>query len=112
MVNKKMVFHEQYDRGVSCLAGETVEGIWAGGKITWPLDFLLKMKDEKGVPYACKSTTLECMGILIPFVQFPREIQGRHVVFRIDNMAVALYRDGYPCTRLKLDFTFYPKLSL
>jgi len=96
MVKKKMVFHEQYDRGVSCLAGATVEEIWAGGKITWPLDFLLDMKDEKGVPYACKSTTLECMGMLIPFVKFPKEVQGRHVVFRIDNMAVAQgWETGY-----------------
>ena len=46
------------------------------------------MKDEKGCSYGCKSTTLEAVGILLPFVSCPEKVKGKNVVFMIDNMAV------------------------
>ena len=88
MKNKEMVFHKQENRGVACVGGENIAQIWVGGKITWPEKLITEMRDEKGVPYGCKSTFLESVGLLIPFLLCPEELQGRNILFKIDNRAV------------------------
>jgi len=88
MINKEKVYKDQTGRGVCCLGGENTEDIWMGGKITWPEGLLTRTKDEKGVDFGSKSTTLEAMGLLIPFLLKPEAIAGRHVLFKIDNIAV------------------------
>ena len=88
MINKEKVYKDQTGRGVCCLGGENTGDIWMGGKITWPEGFLTETKDEKGVDFGSKSTTLEAMGLLIPFLLRPEDITGRHVLFKIDNVAV------------------------
>ena len=95
-VGGKMVFHDQEHRGVACLGGSKIENIWMGGKINWPEGLITGLKDEKGVPFGCKSTFLESVGILIPFLICPEAIVGRDVTFRIDNKAVMYgWNTGY-----------------
>jgi hypothetical protein len=86
-IGGKYVIAPEEFRGVSCIEGDTVEEIRWWSRMDWPQGFL-ESKDEKGVEFGRKSTTLECIGILIPFVSFPEKIAGRHVVFNVDNKAV------------------------
>ena len=88
-VNGEMHFHDQKDRGVACLGGEKIDEIWTGGKIMWPEGLVSGKRDEKGAYFGCKSTFLESIGLLIPFLMIPELIMGRHIVFKIDNKAVS-----------------------
>ena len=88
MVNKERVFKDQADRGVACLGGTEVADIWLAGKLTWPEGLLTETKDEKGVSFGSKTTTLESVGLLIPFLLSPELIEGRHILFKVDNIAV------------------------
>ena len=56
----------------------------------WPEGLIAGQLDEKGTTFGSKSTMLEAVGMLLPFLCFPEEVKGRHVVFKIDNMAVLL----------------------
>ena len=82
------MFHDNSGRGVACLGGESLEDVWCWCRLAWPVGFLDEQKDEKGTSFGCKSTTLEAVGMLLPFLAFPEKVRGRNVVFRIDNMAV------------------------
>ncbi len=35
-----------------------------------------------------KTTTLEAIGLLIPFLTAPQALRGKHVIFKVDNLAV------------------------
>ena len=89
MVEGNRVFHQQTNRGVSCIGGKNIEDMWVWSKITWPEKLLTEKRDEKGTLYGFKSTALESVGMLIPFLAFHEKIAGRNIVFKIDNMAVA-----------------------
>ena len=57
-------------------------------QLFWPVVFLTKTCDGKGVPYGCKSETLEAIGLLLPFLCIPKHICGHSILFKIDNMSV------------------------
>ena len=86
-VNNVYKMVEEPERGVSCIGGESLEDIWVWSRLSWPKDFLAA-KDERGVEFGRKSTTLESVGLLIPFLAFPEKVAGKHVIFHIDNKAV------------------------
>ena len=88
MINGKRIYHGNSGRGVSCLMAESEDDIWAWTRVSWPDHFLTEEKDEKGVFYGSKSTTLESVGLLLPMIAFPDEVAGRNIVFSIDNIAV------------------------
>ena len=89
-------FHQQEDRGVACVGGTSLEDIWIQCKVNWPTELITGRKDEKGREYGSKSTTLESIGLLLPFVAFPEYVRGRHVVFKVDNAAVVFgWQKGY-----------------
>ena len=89
-------FHDNSGRGVACLGGESLEDLWCWCRLSWPAGFLEEQKDEKGTSFGCKSTTLEAVGMLLPFLAFPKKVRGRNIVFRIDNMAVLFgWYNGY-----------------
>ena len=70
--------------------------MWIWTRITWPDKLLTETRDEKGVFFGNKSTALESVGMLLPFVAFPEKISGRYIVFKIDNEAVAYgWESGY-----------------
>jgi len=85
--NREFHLIPEKDRGVSCLGGSDIENIWTWSRMSWPEDFL-KAKDEKGVEMGRKSTTLESIALLIPFLAFPEKIAGKHIEFHVDNIAV------------------------
>jgi hypothetical protein len=47
----------------------------------WPKTFILERKDSTG------TTTLECIGMLLPFLSRPDLVANRHIVLRVDNVA-------------------------
>ena len=86
-VNKQFHLIEEPNRGVACIGGESKDDIWIWTRMAWPKGFL-QTKDEKGVEYGRKSTTLESMGILLPFIAFPEKVAGKQLIFYVDNIAV------------------------
>jgi len=72
--------------GVACIGfGETGRFIFAI-RHSWDSDMIRNLRDEKGVRFGDKSTTLEMLGILIPLVVIPKTLMNQHIVFGVDNM--------------------------
>ena len=84
----KRIFHNNDEKGVSCIGGSNLGNVWGWSKIVWPRGLLTEKVDKKGSLFGCKSTTLESVGLLIPLLVFPDLICGREIVFKMDNMAV------------------------
>jgi hypothetical protein len=88
MYNGSRVNHSaENDRGAACFEVIDDNVVW-WGQVIWPLSFLNEAMDSKGRSYGCKTTTLEAVGMLIPFLSIPRELAGQHVVLHVDNMAL------------------------
>jgi hypothetical protein len=85
---KRVNLSEINDRGVASMIiqGQKVE---LYSILCWPMEFLNNARDSNGCYYGSKTTTLEAMGVLIPFIVFPRELCGKSIVFHVDNIAVA-----------------------
>ncbi len=56
-------------------------------RLIWPLDFLNQARDSKGALFGAKSTTLEMVGLLLPFLTIPDKLAGKQVVLQVDNIA-------------------------
>jgi hypothetical protein len=65
-------------------------GFCENGKIifanqfVWPRKFIETMVDSKGSRFGDKTTTLEAIGVLIPFILVPELLAGQHVLLRVD----------------------------
>ncbi len=66
----------------------------------WPKQFVSEKRDNTGIRFSDKSTTLECIGLLIPLLITPDLLVGRHVVLCVDNMACVY---GFKNGQLKND---------
>ncbi len=77
-----------HDRGVASVALRANGSAWYCCRLVWPRHFIAKARDEKGVFYGFKSTTLEAIGLLLPFITMPEFMSGRAVVLQVDNVAV------------------------
>ena len=86
--NGVKVFHDNENKGVACIGGESLQDIWCWCRLSWPAGLLTVVNNEKGCSSGCKSTTLEAVGLLLPFVAFPDKVKGRNIVFKVDNLAV------------------------
>jgi hypothetical protein len=76
------------DRGVASLIIDEKGEIKQWARVTWPKQFLEKSTDKKGAFFGSKTTTLEAIGLLLPFLVTPLTLKGKHVVFKVDNLAV------------------------
>jgi hypothetical protein len=65
---------------------ETGEIIFAA-QLFWPENGLIVKKDMKGARFANKSTTLELIGVMLPFLLIPDMLAGQHIVLKVDNTA-------------------------
>ena len=86
--NGRMICHDNKGRGVACVGGENEKSVWGWTKLLWPVELLTTLRDECGVLYGHKSTTLESVGLLLPLLTFPDRVCGRNVVIYVDNIAV------------------------
>jgi hypothetical protein len=46
---------------------------------------LLWKKDTKGAKFENKSTTLEMVGIILPFLLIPKKLMNQHILLKVDN---------------------------
>lgn len=76
------------DRGAASVGLNDNEEITFASRITWPLTFLNEAKDSKGSLFGSKTTTLEMIGAMLPFLSCPASLTGMHVVLEVDCMSV------------------------
>jgi hypothetical protein len=50
-------------------------------------DGLLQKKDGKGAKFENKTTTLELVGVILPYLLIPEKLVGQHIVMKVDNTA-------------------------
>jgi hypothetical protein len=50
----------------------------------WPEEFISEAIDEKGVRFGDKTTTLEMIGLLMPFILVPELLANQHARFMVD----------------------------
>jgi hypothetical protein len=86
-------------RGAASLS-EDPNGIWFCARLTWPRHFLLEARDEKNHAFGCKSSTLEAVGVLLPFLCCPAAIAGQDIVLHTDNEPVVF---GWNSRKVKND---------
>lgn len=53
-------------------------------QLFWPKKFITDSVDGKGVRFGDKTTTLETIGLLIPFLLVPSEFIQQHVILKVD----------------------------
>jgi hypothetical protein len=83
------------DRGVASINVLNEEVSW-WCRVIWPQKFLNEDTDEKGCFFGSKTSTLEALGILLPFLCIPEQLAGRSVVMYVDNMSLVYgWSNGY-----------------
>jgi hypothetical protein len=98
---QRVNLNDSQDRGVACIEVLDGQTVW-WCDLTWPDFFLNDAKDGKGAHFGSKTTTLEVLGVLLPFITVPRELCGQHAVFTVDKVAVVF---GWDNKAVKFDDT-------
>jgi hypothetical protein len=78
------------------------DSIWFFASVTFPRSFLLEKRDSSDHAFGCKSSTLEAVGLLLPFLCCPDILVGREVTLLTDNEALVL---GWEKRRVPHDVT-------
>jgi len=55
-------------------------------QLFWPKEILKLARDHKNCRIGDKTTTLEFLGILLPFILIPEELKNQHVIVKVDNI--------------------------
>jgi hypothetical protein len=67
-----------------------------GYQLWWPKEFITEKRDNRGVRFGNKTSTLEVIGILLPFVLIPDRLKNQHIRVFTDNAACVYgMKDGY-----------------
>ncbi len=69
-------------------------------QIFWPRDFIEKKKDGKGAKFGDKTSTLEVIGVILPFLLIPEKLRNQHIVCGVDCMGVVY---GWEIKKVKGD---------
>ena len=56
-------------------------------QLFWPPGVLSWVTDSKGSCLGNKSTTLEMLGVILPFIVIPEQLVNQHVIVKVDNVA-------------------------
>ena len=75
------------DRGVASICFQMDTPFFAGG-LKWPLALLTKHTDCRNRLWGGKSGTLECVGLLIPFLTDPNSLIEKFIVLYVDNISL------------------------
>jgi hypothetical protein len=75
------------DRGAAAV-GHCRGQIIAIARVLWPTKFIMTAKSSERKFFGSKSATLEAVGLLLPFLAFPADVAGRHVLLEVDNLSV------------------------
>jgi len=71
--------------GVGCIGLDESGCISFATQVFWPKAFK-KALDSKGKSFGNKTTTLEMIGLILPFLLCPNLVKGKHIVLRVDNI--------------------------
>jgi len=71
--------------GVGCIGLDESGCVIFGTQVFWPETFK-KALDCKGKSFGNKTTTLEMIGLILPFLLCPHLVKGKHIVLRVDNI--------------------------
>ncbi len=67
-----------------------------GYQLWWPKEFITLKRDNQGIRFGNKTSTLEIIGILLPFILIPDKLKNKHVQIFTDNIACVFgMKDGY-----------------
>lgn len=55
-------------------------------QILWPSHSLKILKDSKGSRFGNKTTTLEFLGMILPFLLIPKQLKNQYIVIKVDNI--------------------------
>jgi len=100
IVDGAKVFHDNSNKAVACVGGDCLGQLWAWSRLVWPEELLTSRTDCDGKSFGSKSTFLESVGLMLPFLAFPGLLAGRHVCFKVDNIAVVY---GWQNGQVKFD---------
>jgi len=75
------------DRGVASVGYEN-EKVTSAVVLRWPHILMTGAKNRKGHYFGSMSSTLEAVGLLLPFLTTPDELRGQHVLLEVDNTSV------------------------
>lgn len=74
--------------GAASISMDEQDNPWFACRITWPTKFLNQDRDSKGSLFGSKSTCLEVIGAILPFLTIPSKLAGKVVVLELDNINV------------------------
>jgi hypothetical protein len=74
--------------------------IWFHSQIEWPENFLFVERDKKDHAYGCKSSTLEVIALLLPFLTIPQLLYNKRILLLTDNESVVF---GWSSKKLRND---------
>jgi hypothetical protein len=84
--------------GVACIGTNSNGSVIFAQRMWWENQFIRVSKDEKGVRYGDKTTTLETMGLLLPFLAIPSSLVNKHIVLRVDNLGTFYGLSNHSCS--------------
>ena len=73
--------------GVASLGVTEAGNFWFLCRGCWPEAIFLRT-DEKGAKFSSKMTTLEMVGLLLPFLSIPETVRGKNIILGVDNISV------------------------
>ena len=76
------------ERGAASINSIETDKVWFYACLTWPRKFLLQDRDCSDHAYGCKSTTLEVIALILPFLCCPKILIGQEVTLLTDNEAL------------------------
>jgi len=81
---------------------DTSSDVWFCCRLTWPTTFLMSARDTSDHAFGCKSSTLEVIALILPFLCIPNTLKGRDVILLTDNESVVF---GWLSRRIQHDIT-------
>jgi hypothetical protein len=80
--------------GVAAIGLDLDGNIMFARRILWHKEFLLS-KDSLSKLFGKKSTTLECFGMLLPFISIPSVLKNQHIVLKVDNIGCVYAMENF-----------------
>jgi len=65
--------------------------------LSWPKFLINGAKNQKGSYFGSKSGTLEAVGLILPFISYPKDLVGKHIVLQVDNTSLIYGWDKRYC---------------
>jgi hypothetical protein len=75
-------------RAVVSIGFSPAGSVFFYANLPWPEQFLLRARDSDDHAFGCKSTTLEAIALLLPFLCCPSQLVNRDVLLLTDNEAL------------------------